>query len=154
MDIIALDNCNGQVALEYNENENMVANGLESTWNWFASDYCGNNFLYARTDTCHIPALKLRTILNGAMFNNPSSSLMRDDLRLKNLIPSAEPYSDMAEYEHKGLGGGEAADPMLFNGNGDQAIIDWLFVEVRDTDSNGDSVISHSVRTALQKWRM
>ncbi|MEN0045710.1 MAG: hypothetical protein AAF806_01490 [Bacteroidota bacterium] len=57
--------------------------------------------------------------------------LMRDDLRMKNLIPIQEPFSAL------GLGGnGETIENGVLNVSGDDAIVDWVLLEIKDELGN------------------
>lgn len=67
--------------------------------------------------------------LEGAYEN--SSNLMRDDLRTKNLISLQEPFSAL------GLGGnGEIIETGVLNTSGNDAIVDWVLVEIEDDSGN------------------
>ncbi len=98
--------------------------------------------------------LDLSTKLQGAM-RNTTDGLMRDDLRQKGLIPLTEPYSSLTHhltgaslYTHVGEGGGEmiADSAAVLGVTGDNAIVDWIFVELR-SNLQLDSVIA--TRSAL-----
>lgn len=75
--------------------------------------------------------------LQGAALNANASEryLMRDDLRVANVIPTRSPYSDNL-----------ACDASVFNTTGADAIVDWVWVELRNA-SNTSSVIA--ARSAL-----
>lgn len=78
--------------------------------------------------------LNIRMYLQGALLGvKQPSNLMRDDLRAADLIPLHEPYSALSNYSHFGeLGGTELiqhADVLKTTGN--DAIVDWVFVELR-----------------------
>jgi len=65
--------------------------------------------------------------LQGA-FTNPNAgeeTLMRDDLRVGGLIPLATPYSDEKTIE-----------ATVLNTTGANAVVDWVFVELRDATDN------------------
>ncbi|GGG03847.1 hypothetical protein GCM10011344_00220 [Dokdonia pacifica] len=65
--------------------------------------------------------------LQGA-FTNPNAgeeSLMRDDLRVANLVPLATPYTD-----------GKTINASVLNTTGANAVVDWVFVELRDATDN------------------
>ncbi len=71
--------------------------------------------------------LEPKVFLQGASLN-PSTgeeTLMRDDLRVANLIPTTSPYSD-----------GATCNSSVFNVTGNDAIVDWVFVELRDATNN------------------
>ncbi len=63
-----------------------------------------------------------------------STSLCTDNLRTSNLIPTTEPYSALG-FQHYFRGGGEIVDPSVFTTTGQNAIVDWIFVELRDPTS-------------------
>ncbi len=68
-----------------------------------------------------------KAFLQGAMINpnTGEEGLMRDDLRVADLIPTMSPYSD-----------GAICDPTLFVTTGNNAIVDWVFLELRDANDN------------------
>jgi len=69
---------------------------------------------------------------------NPESaeeSLMRDDLRSNGLIPTTSPYTDAL-----------TCDASVFNAIGQDAIVDWVWIELRDENNN---TIVIQVRSAL-----
>lgn len=76
--------------------------------------------------------LQLKVLLQGAMFGT-SDGLMRDELRTKGVIPTAEPYTALANsrFTHVG-GGGETTTSAVLTTSGNDAIVDWVFVELRD----------------------
>ncbi|MFK7923230.1 MAG: hypothetical protein AB8H47_14800, partial [Bacteroidia bacterium] len=77
---------------------------------------------------------------------NIVAGLMNDGLRSNNLIPEVEPYEAMSTFTHVGFGGGETVDPSVFIPSGNDAIVDWVFVELRDDD---DSTLVLATRSAL-----
>ena len=88
--------------------------------------------------------LAAKIILQGPY--QASQDLMRDQLRTKSLIPLEEPYSDMPAFTHVSGGGGEtvaALEDFDFVADGDD-IVDWVFLEIRDS---ADAVVS--TRSAL-----
>ena len=82
--------------------------------------------------------LRLRVMLQGALYGT-TDSLMRADLVAQNLVPLAQPYDAATEplfaqrFNHV-LGGNEVTTTAVLNANtGTQdAIVDWVFVELRD----------------------
>ncbi|MGH1386989.1 BspA family leucine-rich repeat surface protein [Kordia sp.] len=75
--------------------------------------------------------------LQGAILNPNTGEerLMRDDLRVEGLIPTTSPYADAL-----------TCDASVFNTTGATAIVDWVWLELRDA-TNTTAVISS--RSAL-----
>lgn len=98
--------------------------------------------------------IDLKVNLFGAAYNGTSGvdNLMRDDLRAQSLVPTTEPYTGLYNgqgapaFEHVGPGGGETIAPSLLNVTGNDAIIDWVFIELRSANKI-DSVVA--TRAAL-----
>ena len=89
-------------------------------------------------------ALMLKAMLHGAMIGT-SDGLMRDDLRSQNFIPLQQPYTEIFNNTNrfKHLGGGtEVTTSAILNANAGtpDAIVDWVFVELRDS-ANAANVI-------------
>jgi len=139
--LFAHDNCDDQVEFGSTQLEEMQANGLLTTRAWVGIDDCGKINITSRNDTCTIAAVRIKTILNGPYVGNNSSNFMRDDLRVKGILPNLEPYSTLANFTHKGKGGGEVIAAGLLNVTGANAIVDWVFVEIRDS-SNSHNVLA------------
>ena len=72
--------------------------------------------------------LAAKVLLEGAY--DPNTNLMRDDLRAAGLIPSAQPHAGVFPLVGEG-GLGTVASPVLAV-TGPNAIVDWVFVELRD----------------------
>ncbi len=80
--------------------------------------------------------------LKGALESN---GLMRDALRSKGLLPSTEPYSALPNFQHYGNGGGETVtNPAVFQVTGNNAIVDWVVVELRSGNSISTPVSTQS----------
>ncbi len=89
--------------------------------------------------TCKAVVL-VNAYLQGAA-SNPNTGeegLMRDDLRVNSLIPLTSPYGD-----------GLIADASVFTVVGTDAIIDWVWVELRDKNDN--SIVIDSKSALLQR---
>jgi hypothetical protein len=78
--------------------------------------------------------LSAQTYLQGAY--HTGTGLMNDDLRQQQLIPNLEPYSVLPGFEHVGRGGGETVTNAVLEVNGPEAIVDWVFVELRTPGSS------------------
>jgi hypothetical protein len=98
-----------------------------------------------------IAKLQLKVMLQGAMLS-ATDSLMRDDLRSGGYLPLTEPYSALGasnpRFAHVGVGGGETTTLSVLAANAGtrNAIVDWVFVELR---SAADSSIVLQTRSAL-----
>lgn len=69
-------------------------------------------------------------------------SLMNDGLRSAGLIPTTEPYSALG-YVFTG-GGGETTAPVVLATTGNDAIVDWVVLEVRDANTPSNVLASKS----------
>lgn len=81
-------------------------------------------------------SLPVRLFLGGAY--GGSGTLMHDDLRANGLVPLTEPYSAApysTTFTHVG-GGGETIAANVLAITGSDAIVDWVFLELRDSISN------------------
>ena len=84
--------------------------------------------------------LSPKAYLQGALLGvNLPNTLMRDDLRVKNLIPTTSPYSG-------GLTSANTTTNTVLGITGNDAIVDWVFVELR---SGTDSTLIIDSRSAL-----
>lgn len=93
-----------------------------STTNWINRD-SQTNFSEI---TCRL-RLAPKAFLQGAGINpnGGEENLMRDDLRVGGYIPTTSPYADAA-----------ICDASVFNVTGGNAIVDWVWVELRDATDN------------------
>ena len=73
--------------------------------------------------------LALKLFLDGPYDSN--AQLMRDDLRSATLIPNSEPYTALA-FTQASDGGGEVMQAGVNSRTGNDAIVDWVQVEVRN----------------------
>ncbi|HAD15121.1 MAG TPA: hypothetical protein DCF33_22075 [Saprospirales bacterium] len=71
-----------------------------------------------------------KTYLQGAY--NASTGNMNDNLRALQIIPLQEPYSQTTGFTHVGRGGGETVSPNVLSVSGNNAIVDWVFLELRN----------------------
>lgn len=79
-----------------------------------------------------------------------SGTMMNDQLRsaVPVLIPTTEPYTSLGYTHHKG-GGGETCDASVFTVTGNDAIVDWVFVELR---SKSDATkVTHTRSGLIQR---
>jgi hypothetical protein len=102
------------------------------------------------TPTCgESLSARIKVFLEGAF--NTTTSKMNDNLRNLNILNTvtSEPYSSTPySYAHIGTTGGETVPTSIFSTTGDNAIVDWIFVELRDAaDIN---TIRHTRAALLQ----
>ncbi|MEM6720847.1 MAG: BspA family leucine-rich repeat surface protein [Bacteroidota bacterium] len=97
---------------------------LITTYNWTIND--GGK-------AC--PRFQVKVFLQGASLDVTVNSFlqMRDALRTNNLIPTTSPYDGIASF-----------DPSILSNNDEEAIVDWILVELRDASDNTNVVFSDS----------
>ncbi len=88
--------------------------------------------------------LSMRAFLQGPY--NTGTGMMSDGLRVNGWVPLTEPYTDLG-YSPIG-GGGESITPAVLAITGPDAIIDWVFLELRDRTNN--TVVLHGRSALLQ----
>ena len=83
--------------------------------------------------------LNAKAILSGPYVT--AAALMHDSLRVNGFIPTTEPYTS-SPYNKTAIGGssGETVSNAILNVSGSNAIVDWVFIELRDAASNGTVV--------------
>ncbi len=72
-----------------------------------------------------------------------STGLMNDDLRISGYIPTTEPYTTMGFTQV--IGGGETTSTTVLNNSGLEAVVDWIFVELRDPNNSSLILATQSV---------
>ena len=81
-------------------------------------------------------SLSAKVYLQGALLGVPATdALMRDDLRMKSLIPLQHPYSSLSP-----LTTITPPTSAVFNVTGANAIVDWVFVELR-SNTNSSTIV-------------
>ncbi len=86
--------------------------------------------------------LAAKAILEGPYVSG--TQLMNDNLRVAGLLPLTEPFTETG-FTHTG-GGGEIVQPGVYSVAGNNAIVDWVYLELR-TGSPGYTVVA--TRSAL-----
>lgn len=89
----------------------------------------GQNFYLDDVQVFGGSRLNIRAMLEGPY--DPQTQLMRDDMRVAGLVPLLEPFTAMG-YAFKGEGGGEQVLATVLQTTGNNAVVDWVLVEVRD----------------------
>jgi hypothetical protein len=88
--------------------------------------------------------LSIKVFLEGCF--NTTTGKMQDALRANNLLTNKEPYTGLG-FSHVGSGG-ETVLPTRFTTTGGNAIVDWVFVELRNATT--PSVIAASRLAFIQ----
>jgi|GEM_PF-2688072 len=86
--------------------------------------------------------IRLKAFLEGPK----GATMMFDDLRTQNLIPTSEPYTALGYTHVNATPGTSISNPAVFAVTGADAIVDWVFVKVHDAD---DPTLVMEARPAL-----
>ncbi|WP_211359281.1 malectin domain-containing carbohydrate-binding protein [Bizionia myxarmorum] len=129
----ATDNCSSTITFEAIRSDGLLLTEPyplgETTITWTAMDASENSSIECvQSITLLEPILvSPKAYLQGASFNRNigEDNLMRDDLRIAGLIPTTSPYSD-----------GLICDAAVFTATGNDAIVDWIWIEIRDATTN------------------
>ena len=85
---------------------------------------------YERQQDCiNYVRLQLKLFLQGPY--ETATGLMHDSLRVRRFLPQQELYTNLG-FTHKGAGGGETMHTGVTFNYGNNAIVDWVFLELRD----------------------
>ncbi|WP_337045235.1 hypothetical protein [Emticicia sp. 17c] len=85
-----------------------------------------------RGDATANAKLGVKVLLQGALFGT-TGTIMRDDLRATGVIPNTQPYTNLgATYPRLNHTGNEVVGAGVLNVTGNDAIVDWVLVELRD----------------------
>ncbi|MBK8340199.1 MAG: delta-60 repeat domain-containing protein [Flavobacteriales bacterium] len=90
------------------------------------------NYNYSFHSAIEVPdanPLGLRVFLEGPY--DSGTGLLTDALRTLPTFPTTEPFTALG-YAHVGGGGGETCPPAVLAVTGNNAIVDWVLVELRD----------------------
>ncbi len=88
-------------------------------------------------------ALNIGVLLDGPY--REANELMHDSLRVAGLLPFTEPHSALG-FQPVGMSGGESFPSGVLLNEGSDAIVDWVFIELRDAL---DPSTARSTRSAL-----
>ncbi|MGH1436757.1 MAG: hemagglutinin protein [Lewinella sp.] len=101
-------------------------------------DQTGNRLLHEIKGGTSLTA---KVYLQGAY--NTGNGLLNDNIREATLIPIEEPYASLG-LSHLRDGGGEKTDFSVFSTTGNDAVVDWVFVELRDKNDNETVITTRS----------
>lgn len=117
---------------------------FEGTWTLSIQDVA-NQDQGTLNSWCLLPTLNnpsvqvaLRVFLEGPL--NETGTLMNDDLRVGGLVPSTEPYTELG-YSFVGPTTNTVA-PAVLAVTGNNAVVDWVIVELRDNSTPATIVAS------------
>ncbi len=79
-------------------------------------------------------ALNIRALLDGPY--DAATDLMHDSLRTRGLLPLTEPFTALG-HPPVGLQNGASISPSVLLSTGANALVDWVFVELRGADDAG-----------------
>ncbi|MDN3493458.1 hemagglutinin protein [Winogradskyella bathintestinalis] len=74
-----------------------------------------------------------KLFLQGPILNPTNAGLMNDNLRASGFIPTTSPYTD-----------GATCNASVFNVTGNNAIVDWVWIELRNKTNNTSVIFSQS----------
>ena len=98
-------------------------------------------------DASAVVRVSPKVFLDGAY--NTTTGLMNDALRSASLVPSTEPYTTALGYAKVAKGGGEALTTGVLNTTGNNAVVDWVRVELRPVGQ--PSMIAASAHGVVQR---
>jgi Leucine-rich repeat (LRR) protein len=141
LEVLNVKNGNNASFINFDATDNpglycaLVDDAASATSNWISKD---SQTLFSDTD-CNAK-LQPKVFLQGAMINPNlgEETLMRDDLRALGYLPTISPYVDEL-----------TCDASVFTTIGNDAIVDWVFVELRDKLDN--TLILDSKSALLQR---
>ena len=84
---------------------------------------------------------RVKVLLQGPYVS--AAGQMQDSLRAKGLIPFTEPYSAISGFTHVG-GGGETTGQSVLDVTGPNAVVDWIFLELRAANMPSQVVATRS----------
>ena len=87
--------------------------------------------------------LAAKAFLQGALLLSANST-MTDNLRSNSLIPTSEPYAALSGFTHVGNGGSETTTSGVLSTTGNNAIVDWVFIELRNSTNSATVVETQS----------
>jgi hypothetical protein len=98
-------------------------------------------------------SIPVKVMLQGSLVRSSvavtASGLMRDDLRVRGLLPMTEPYTTLG-YVHANGGGGETiSNPGVLTVTGSNAIVDWVVVELHTVAPGGTGSTVVATRAGL-----
>ena len=99
------------------------------------------------TVTVNLVTVAAKVFFEGPF--NAATNKMKDDLRSLGVMAAVttEPYTGLG-FTHIGGGGGEIVNSSVFNTTGDNAIVDWIMVELRS--ASDPNIVLHTRAALIQ----
>lgn len=125
----------------------------------FEYQICGNLNPTTNCDTAIVTIViensrvEIKALLQGSLFGTTDGK-MRDNLRANNVIPLTEPYTVMGtagnvRFNRPDFTASEQTTNAVLSITGDNAIVDWVFVELRDPANS--SFVMHTKSALIQR---
>ncbi|MCB9265047.1 MAG: hypothetical protein H6558_08490, partial [Lewinellaceae bacterium] len=127
---------------------------VDPSWHYYTTNTYDLAANYVETDgidafnTWTLAPAPIKLMPRAFLQGPYAAGQMNDGLRSGSLIPSTEPYTGLG-YAHTGYGGNEAMEPALLNNTGNDAIVDWMIVELRNATDN--TQVLHSRASLIQR---
>jgi hypothetical protein len=156
LNLTLLSSSSSTNAISANNNYTWAVNGntytISGVYTASAVNYQGCDSIITLNLTINIQNLGLsispKVMLAGPY--NTALGLMSDSLRTNNLLPTIEPYSTAPlNFPQISYPGGETVSQSILSINGNNAIVDWIFLELRSAIN--PTIIVATKRALLQR---
>lgn len=96
------------------------------------------------SSNCIGVAIQVKAKLQGPSVGAGNTGLMKDGLRSMGVVPTNEPYNSIDMFRLANQGGTEFCAPAILNVTGENAIVDWVLIELRSGSKSDSIVATHS----------
>jgi hypothetical protein len=110
-------------------------------YDWSISSGCTSPRVPVVATINSCPQVSAKVFLNNV---NPSTGLMNDYMRTLSNFPTSDPYTNTfsGSFTHVNSGPVASTTPTVLNVQGNNAIVDWVFLELRQGTSPSTTVIA------------
>lgn len=156
---IYTDYCHGRIVSLHKQGANWIQDTLTMSGQFglasFGEDVRGELYLlnteygklYRLIDPAAVVRVNAKVFLEGPY--NSVNGTMNDGLRTAAALPTTEPYTTALGYPVIALGGGESTTSAVLTTSGNNAVVDWVRVELR-ASGHPDMVVA-SAQGLLQR---